>query len=152
MILCMLSPRDENFDKFFQVRPILDHLKQKPFTLFWGLVIPYTTHFWFDRAGNSLFGFRVLKSFARLRSLAPGKRLKENWRGAHDEKECTISMRYHKCQVNFWIAKQKMFLEFSSAKKVLHYVKPTLIYSIANIFMVLEIRLDWSYVLRSGLG
>jgi len=55
----MLSPGDKNFDNFFQVRSILDHLKQKPFTLFWWLVILCTTHFWFDRAGNFLFEFSV---------------------------------------------------------------------------------------------
>jgi len=30
----MLFPEDKKFDKFFQVRSILDDLKQKPFTVF----------------------------------------------------------------------------------------------------------------------
>jgi len=74
--------------------------------------------------------------------------------GAQDEKECTVSTRCRKCQVHLCLGRTiNVFGIFTSKENInLPYVKPAFIYSLANIFIVPEIRCGWGYVLRLGLG
>jgi len=75
MISCMLYPGDQNCDKYFQVRPILDHLKQK--NIYCILVTGFSLY-------NSLFGRTGIYCSGLVRhnrvqdcSLASGKELRE---------------------------------------------------------------------------
>lgn len=88
--------------------------------------------------GIYCFGL-VCQSHLQGCGLPSGKHLKENRRGARNGEDCTVSVRFRNCQLHLCIAKQKLFLEFSLAKKtstfVMPHVKPALIYSLASILL-----------------
>jgi len=74
----MLSPGDENLDKFFHARPILDHLKQKLFSLLcfgaWLFAVPLT----FDLTGRGIYCLgSMCQNLLQGCSLASVKELKE---------------------------------------------------------------------------
>jgi len=165
MISCMLFPEDENFDKFFQVRPVLDHLKRKTFTLFWWLINIYSILMTLYQSllklqeGEFTVWVQCVKVFCKA-AVWP---LVKSWKKIGEvymmkKNALTVSMRCHKCQVHVCIGRTKNVYGIFTSKDNIDLC-PTLCKISFHLvtckyFMVLEIKweVELGYLQRGCWG